>query len=173
MSAAASCLNSGLFNPSPPMPVQTDCTQGLNAAYWGTQEIPRKGPQRQRSVADAMLTRATFEQSNTTISTGIDFLKKSYVFADSTVDTFLEHHRATRTVLRQAIDPLKVAFGPDKMLSLEISKDEDGSETLYAIAFWPGDAVSASHALHRFLETWWLHRMSAATIDLAFAYRLV
>jgi hypothetical protein len=75
--------------------------------------------------------------------------------------------------LKDAVPQLKATFGVDKIFNLEVSKDEDGAETLYAVAIWQGDVCQASEALDNFLENWWLQRMNAATSDLAFVYKLV
>ncbi len=104
----------------------------------------------------------------------ISSLRRDYGFADSVVVTeFLFSHRAIRTVLENAVPQLRATFGEDKIFNLEVSKDEDGCETMYAVAIWREDVGSAAQALHNFLEDWWLHRMNAATSDLAFIYKLV
>jgi hypothetical protein len=104
----------------------------------------------------------------------ISSLRRDYGFADSAVVTdFLVSHRTIRTVLKDAVPQLKATFGVDKIFNLEVSKDEDGAETLYAVAIWQGDVCQASEALDNFLENWWLQRMNAATSDLAFVYKLV
>lgn len=104
----------------------------------------------------------------------ISSLRRDYGFADGAVVTaFLVSHRTIRTVLKDAVPQLRAAFGVDKIFNLEVSKDEDGSETIYAVAIWQEDVCRASEALHNFLENWWLQRMNAATSDLAFIYKLV
>ncbi len=101
-------------------------------------------------------------------------LKRDYGFADNAAVTdFLVSHRTIRTVLQDAVPQLRATFGPDKIFNLEVSKDEDGSETMYVVTVWQGDVCRASEALRNFLENWWLHRMNAATSDLAFIYQLV
>jgi hypothetical protein len=127
----------------------------------------------QSDLIDTEQFHAALERSRSAVSNEIHDLKKLYVFVDNTIDQFLEDHRALRTILRQAIDPLKATFGADIVFNLEVSRDEDGSETIYAVAIWQSDALRASEALRAFLENWWLQRMNAATSDLAFVYKLV
>lgn len=104
----------------------------------------------------------------------ISSLRRDYGFVDAAVVTnFLFSHRAIRTVLENAVPQLRATFGEDKIFNLEVSKDEDGCETMYAVAIWKEDVWSASEALHNFMENWWLHHMNAATSDLAFIYKLV
>jgi hypothetical protein len=103
----------------------------------------------------------------------ISSLKRNYGFPDGEVVTdFLVSHPAIRTVLQDAVPQLRKTFG-ERIFNLEVSKDEDGCETLYAVAIWQEEVWRASEALHNFLENWWLHRMTAATSDLAFTYKLV
>ncbi len=104
----------------------------------------------------------------------ISCLKRDYGFADGEVVTdFLVSHSTIRTLLKDAVPQLRATFGADRIFNLEVARDEDGSETMYAVAIWPEDVGRASEALHKFLENWWLRRMNAATSDLAFIYKLV
>ena len=168
MSALAIGLNERYFRQDAPPQLQP----AGGRTSW-SQDIPRKSPQRQGALIDTAMIQVVFEQNREVVSNEIDDLKRMYLFADTAIEHFLQDHRAIRTVLRQAIDPLKHTFGPDKLFKLEVSTDDDGSSTLYAIAIWQADARGASGALHNFLESWWLHRMNAATSDLAFAYKLI
>lgn len=174
MSAAPSGLNSGFLTQGSDSFVEPRRAQGLNDSYLrAARDAPRKPPQMQEALVGIRSIRATFERNRTATAMDIETLKRSYVFVDESVPAFLEQHRAMRTILQEAIEPLKSCFGADRIFNLEISREEDGSETLYAVAVWPGEVGRASEALRHFLETWWLHRMSLATVDLAFAYKLV
>jgi hypothetical protein len=113
-------------------------------------------------------------EARTALDDQISSLRRDYGFADNAVVTdFLFGHRSIRTALKDALPQLRATFGVDKIFNLEVSKDEDGSETMYAVAVWHEDVWRASEALHSFLENWWLQRMNAATSDLAFVYKLV
>lgn len=113
-------------------------------------------------------------EASSALDEQISSLRRDYGFSDPTVVTkFLRRHRTIRTVLQNALPQLQDTFGVDKIFNLEVSKDEDGFETMYAVAIWQEDVGSASKALHEFLENWWLHHMNAATSDLAFIYKLV
>jgi hypothetical protein len=113
-------------------------------------------------------------EARTALDDQISSLKRDYGFADGEgVTDFLVSHRTIRTALKDAVPQLRATFGVDKIFNLEVSRDEEGSETIYAVAIWREDVWLASEALHNFLENWWLQRMNAATSDLAFIYRLV
>jgi hypothetical protein len=160
MSTIADGLNSRFFqdfpwrNPPPQLG-----PQGLNDYYWAPQSIRPQAQLLQSDLIDTEQFHAALERSRSAVS--------------NEIHQFLEDHRALRTILRQAIDPLKATFGADIVFNLEVSRDEDGSETIYAVAIWQSDALRASEALRAFLENWWLQRMNAATSDLAFVYKLV
>jgi hypothetical protein len=103
----------------------------------------------------------------------IDRLKRSYGFPqDDSVTVFLAHHRALPVVLLSAVPHLREAFGPEGIFNLEVSTDDDGSQTLYAVAVWHDTVQTAAAALERFEESWWLDHMVANTADLAFTYEL-
>ena len=162
------------------VPIRPKPAQGMNDCYLASvsvanqsMPIPRKAPQREGISIEITTVRAAFERGRATLATEIASLQTLYLFADSEVNNFLRQSGTLRATLRQAIDPLRTSFGADKLFNLEISRDEDGFETIYAVAIWQADAPAASAALHHFLETWWLQHMSAANSDLAFAYKLV
>jgi hypothetical protein len=89
------------------------------------------------------------------------------------VAAFLANHRSLPHLLTEAFDRLKEAFGTSIVVNLEVSIDEDGQQTLYAITLWKEDASQAATAFNSFVENWWIHRMSAATSDIAFVYQLI
>ena len=173
-------------------------TLGANANYYGDQNvytIPLQPHHQQRGLTDWTQARPAsprnlghahgtvsfiddipllYQQAQHTLEREIDELRRSYTFgADNEIATFLADHRAIRIVLREAVIHLKATFGEGKIFDLQLSIDEDQSRILYAVAIWPADARTASEAFDRFVENWWLDRMTAATSDLAFAYKLV
>ena len=100
-------------------------------------------------------------------------LQKSYGFpANDSVVKFLANHRAVSSALLAAAPRLKEYFGHDSILNLEVSTDEDESQTLYAVTIWHENAHTAAEALDRFEENWWLDHMTPNTTDLAFTYKL-
>lgn len=86
---------------------------------------------------------------------------------------FLIARSAVRALLRDAVPELRATFGAANIINLEVSRDEDGFETMYAVAIWQAEGRRAAEALNNFLENWWLQRMNAATSDLAFVYKLI
>jgi hypothetical protein len=93
--------------------------------------------------------------------------------SDGLVAAFLANHRSLPHLLAEAFDRLKEAFGTSIVVNLEVSMGEDGHQTLYAITLWREDARQAAAAFNSFVENWWIHRMSAATSDIAFVYQLI
>ena len=93
--------------------------------------------------------------------------------SDGLVAAFLANHRSLPHLLTEAFDRLKEAFGTSIVVNLEVSMDEDGQQTLYAITLWKEDARQAATAFNSFVENWWIHKMSAATSDIAFVYQLI
>lgn len=89
------------------------------------------------------------------------------------VAAFLANHRSLPHLLAEAFDRLQEAFGTKVIVNLEISMDEDGCQTLYASTLWKEDAHQAAVAFNSFVENWWIHRMGAATSDIAFVYQLI
>lgn len=71
----------------------------------------------------------------------IQDLKSSYAFeGDEALRSFLNAHPTLPSVLREAVCPLKEAFGDATPFTLELSKEEDESAMLYAIALWHDSA---------------------------------
>jgi hypothetical protein len=93
--------------------------------------------------------------------------------SDAKVLDFLANHRSLPHLLTEAFDRLQDAFGAGTTVNLEVSTDEDGYQTLYAVTLWKNAAPQAAIAFDSFVENWWIHRMSAATSDIAFVYRLI
>ena len=135
---------------------------------------PRKPVQSDGSVVFMLQNKALSQKAQQSLDREIDELKRYYTFfSENQVTAFLANHRGIRAALREAVPHLQGAFGTDKIFNLQVSIDEDNSRTLFAVAIWQADARSAADAFERFVENWWLSRMNAATIDLAFAYKLV
>ncbi len=92
---------------------------------------------------------------------------------DAAVLDFLADRRSLPHLLIEAFDKLQDAFGAGTTINLEVSTDEDGQQTLYAVTLWKNSARQAAIAFDSFVENWWIHRMSAASSDIAFVYRLI
>ena len=93
--------------------------------------------------------------------------------SDTIVLDFLANHRSLPHLLIEAFDRLQDEFGAGTTVNLEVSTDEHGYQTLYAVTLWKNAATQAAIAFDSFIENWWIHRMSAATSDIAFVYRLI
>ena len=143
---------------------------------WSDQSAAVRKPaqSQERNSYNLTVPHTYYDEARDALNDQIAHFKREYGFSDAEVVTdFLFRHRTIRTVLRDAIPQLRATFGTDTIFNLEVSKDDEGSETIYAIAVWPADMQSASEALHDFFENWWLQRMNPSTSDLAFAYKLV
>ena len=138
------------------------------------QQSPRKAPTIRESESIIAINRAQIvrEQGRASIARDIEELKRAYVFADDSVRSFLEEHRALSDVLREAIIPLKEFFGTDKVFRLELTIDEDDSKMLYGVTICRDSVRVAAQALENFVENWWLDHMTPNTTDLAFIYRI-
>lgn len=159
-------------------------TQGANASFF-VQALPfplaggqkPKGITRwdspQRAGLVAFDDRAESRRARELLQEDLDGLKKIYGFpADDSVSDFLTHHPAVRAVLHEALPHLKEFFGAENIFNLELSVEEDGSQTLYAIAVWHDSVQSVAQALAGFEENWWLDRMTSGTAELAFTYEI-
>jgi hypothetical protein len=101
-------------------------------------------------------------------------LRKYYVLpAEASVRDFLTEHRAISQILLQAAAPLKAYFGGNAVFNLRAPIDEAGSQTLYAVAMWPGELRDVRDALAKFDNDWWLARAGQAAGYLTFTYELV
>jgi hypothetical protein len=117
--------------------------------------------------------RRLFIETQDAVAEWTSQLKAVYVFPPgSMIDAFLADHISLLSILRDAVGPLKSAFGDDNIFTLELSIDEDDSMMLYGIVVWRESVQSAARALDHFEEDWWLDRMTSDTADLAFTYRL-
>jgi len=101
-------------------------------------------------------------------------LKKFFVLSgDASVKSFLFEHRSLPQLLLEAVSELKTYFGPETVFQLRAPTDEFGSQTLYAVAVWPGAAAEVRRILENFDEGWWLPRSHQAAGYLTFTYELV
>ena len=101
-------------------------------------------------------------------------LKKSFVFpGDSSVSIFLFEHRTIAPLLLESVPVLKRFFGHETVFQLRAPVDGFGSQTLYAVATWPGAAGDVRTVLGRFDEEWWLPRSYRAAGYLTFTYELI
>ena len=166
-------LNAAYLQPDYPPPVSEQALQGLTR--WHDQgAMLRKPPQREGAiVVELSRARELFQRSQTMLDQDLAELRKCYGFpANDSVANFLANHRAITAVLISATPLLREYFGHDSVLNLEVSTDEDESQTLYAIIVWHEDVHTAAEALDQFEENWWLDHMSPSTTDLAFTYKL-
>jgi hypothetical protein len=165
--------NSTYFDQQSYIPAVAHQEQGLT--NWNQSHTVRKPLRSEgRNFQYITVIRSFSKEARAALDDQISTLKRDYGFPDGEVVTdFLVSHRAIRTVLQDAVPQLRETFGADRIFNLEVSKDEDGCATMYAVAIWQEDVRRASEALHNFLENWWLRRMNASTSDLAFIYKLV
>jgi len=170
---AAQGLNAAYLQPNYPPPIREQTLQGLTK--WHDQEaLLRKPPRREGAIVTERLgARALFHSSRIMLDQDLVDLQKSYGFpSNDSVVKFLANHRAVSSVLLAAAPRLKEYFGHDSILNLEVSTDEDESQTLYAVTIWHENVHTAAEALDRFEENWWLDHMTPNTTDLAFTYKL-
>ena len=148
--------------------------EGLNNWNYQSGAIRKPAQSEGRNRYDIAAANTNSNWARAALDDQISALMRDYGFpAKEVVTDFLVTHRGVRAVLRDAVPQLRATFGANNIFNLEVSRDEDGSETMYAVAIWQADVRRASEALNNFLENWWLQRMNAATSDLAFVYKLV
>jgi hypothetical protein len=170
---AAQGLNAAFLQPNYPPPIREQTLQGKT--MWHDQEaILRKPSQCEGAIVPELSrARALFHRSQNMLDQDLVDMRKSYGFpANDSVVKFLANHRALSSVLLAAAPRLKEYFGHDSILNLEVSTDEDESQTLYAVTIWHEDAHTAAEALDQFEENWWLDHMTPNATDLAFTYKL-
>lgn len=140
-----------------------------------TEQSFKKPPARCEGISAPAIARAHkfFRASQQAFTKELDQLKTLYVFPPgNALDVFLANHRSLVTVLRDAVNPLKDAFGAKSIFRLELSIDDDDSTMLYGVAVCHSTVREAAEALDRFEEDWWLDHMTRDTVDLAFTYKL-
>jgi hypothetical protein len=91
---------------------------------------------------------------------------------DTSVATFLQEHPNLPQLLVQAAPKLKRCCG-NAALTLRAPVDEDGSQTLYAVVLWPGDAAEVRRALDKFDDSWWIANSGDLATSLSFTYELI
>lgn len=167
--------NANFFLPEFQSPGQVEGRSSRGATDWAQKwSIPSEPAQPDGALLFIAEAGALFRRASDTLDKDIAELKKNYTFSvENAVVKFLTDHRGIRTVLRDALPPLKEFFRETPMFSLEVSADDDDSRLLYVVAIWQGEARAASRALDQFVDNWWLDRMNAANANLAFAYKLV
>jgi len=100
-------------------------------------------------------------------------VRRYYVLpADSSVITFLTEHRTLPPILLEAAPQLKACFGAQAVFALRAPIDDSGSQTLYAVAIWPGSVREVREALQKFDDTWWIQHSRKASGYLTFTYEL-
>lgn len=92
---------------------------------------------------------------------------------ESTINSFLMEHPALASILLDALVPLRNCFGAECVFNLRAPFDELGSQTLYAVAMWPGSTESVSKAIAAFDDCWWIAHSQPASGHLVFTYELV
>lgn len=140
---------------------------------WPMAERPnRKMPQLEGIATEFLASNRVFwETGNRRLEAQIGELKAKYVFRnESAVTQFILGHRATATVLLNALPELKRCFGEDVVFTLESVSDDDEATSLYAIVVWRGATERAESALEEFDERWWLNQSSQP--GLTFTYEL-
>jgi hypothetical protein len=102
-------------------------------------------------------------------------LRRLYVFDGAQkIESFLVDHRALSGLLLEAAPHLQEAFGADTPLRLSVWNDEeDGSQSLRAVAVWAGPVLEARYALRQFDETWWFQNCHRGSGNLILDYELV
>lgn len=139
---------------------------------WGFQhELPRRTV---RSATSIFPDRTSMQHTQTNhLEQEIAELRKIYIFpACEPIRLFLARRHAVRTVLLQALPQLRASFGSEHIFRLELSKEDDDSQTMYAVAICHGSVHTAVQALRQFEEDWWLDHMNSSTTDLAFVYEI-
>lgn len=92
---------------------------------------------------------------------------------DSSVSNFLSGHRIVPQILLEAVPQLRACFGAETIFNLRAPIDESGSQSLYAVAMWPGNVQDARRALTKFDDAWWIVHSRQASGYIVFTYELV
>jgi len=151
----------------PPPPPLTETNSGVTT--W-VQVVPKKPVRPTQSIFG---TGIAANGRTTYIDVRMAELQKIYIFPDvEAIRRFLVLRHTVLSTLMDAIPELRSSFGQENIFRLELSRDDEHSQTLYAVAIWPGPIHAAVQALRRFEEDWWLDRMTSSTADLAFVYEI-
>ncbi len=104
----------------------------------------------------------------------INDVRRNFVLpTNSSVEGFFNDHRTIPQLLLQAVPHVKRYFGADVVFNLRVPIDESGSQTLYAVAMWPGTLKDVRRALEQFDDAWWIANSRKASGYLTFTYELV
>ena len=163
-------LHGDLFQPKfSPLAAPERRLQG-GSTKWGDQQPVRIPPRAEgTNVFEISKSREFFHDNHVARDRDLAILRKSYGLpANDSVLTLLSNHQAISSVLISAVPHLKKYFGSDSIVNLEVSTDDDGSQTLYAVVVWHNTVPAAAQALENFSENWWLDHMTAGAADLAF-----
>ncbi|HEV8042779.1 MAG TPA: hypothetical protein VGP62_28125 [Bryobacteraceae bacterium] len=131
-------------------------------------------PPGSESVAAGLLTQARdlFSASRQHSASELDRLKTMYRFQDDrSVEAFLSSHTGATYILINALSQLKRFFGRDVVFKLQVIKEDDEQQILYAVAVWRGMVEDAVAALENFDENWWLDQPTRV-LALTFTYEL-
>jgi hypothetical protein len=155
-------------------------TQSGDIAAFGKQsifaqsgELFRKPP-RSEGAAGGLLTQAhdLFSASRQHSVNDVDHLKTMYRFQDDeSVGAFLSCHPSAACILINALPKLKKFFGDDVVFRLQVMKEDDELQILYAVAVWRGRVEDAVAALENFDENWWIDQPTRV-LALTFTYEL-
>ncbi len=88
---------------------------------------------------------------------------------DALVAASLTESPALYSLLEEAVEPLRAAFGENKLLRLEALESDEGS-ILRVIVQLPCEAENAAELMHRFKSNWWLRNCSRSNASLVFDY---
>lgn len=100
-------------------------------------------------------------------------IRESYVLTSvSAVERYLGSRPAVSEALIEALPRLKRCFG-SATLAIRMHGEEDGTESLYAMALWPGAVQDARAATERFDNDWWLAKCASSSDCVVFTYELV
>jgi hypothetical protein len=155
-------------------------TQTGDIATFSRQSIfPQSGelfrkPPRSEGAAAGLLTQAhdLFSASRQHSANEVDRLKAMYRFQDEeSVEAFLSSQPNATCILTNALPQLKKFFGHDVVFKLQVIKEDDEQQILYAVALWRGRVEDAVAALENFDENWWLDQPTRA-LALTFTYEL-
>jgi hypothetical protein len=160
-----------------PTPQQNTLLGGIgDASYFSisaTPGIPKKPARSEGTLLPSLAEAETVLLAGyRVLQDDISRLRQSYVFTTSKpLDLFLARRSVIVAILREAVVPLRSAFGQDTLFRLELSVDEYEVATVYCVVVWRGSVKSAAQAFESFSEGWWLDHMTPATNDLVFIYR--
>jgi hypothetical protein len=135
------------------------------------ESLPSEPKQELALLANLERQMAAFEAEHDAL---LNEVRRYFVLpADSSVSTFLSGHRTIPQLLLEAAPRLRACFGAEAVFNLRAPVDELGSQSLYAVAMWPGNVRDVRLALAQFDDTWWIAHSRQAFGYLAFTYELV